>query len=216
MGFFNNKRNQRIIAGTIAVLFSGSYDSNNSFKFLVCSRRQVLMENISEGKMKWIKQLSLLLITLVLLTGSVQIFAASQSTEAKDDEVIKEGIFIGDVNVGKLTYKEAKKKIQDRVKELSDVKVTLNVNKNIIETTLKELGYKWSNSEVLDEAAGLGKSGNVIKRYKDELDLKNEGMKYTLNMDFKKESLKKKLKTECDPYNIKAEKCILRGYRSGL
>ena len=67
------------------------------------------MENISEGKMKWIKQLSLLLITLVLLTGSVQIFAASQSTEAKDDEVIKEGIFIGDVNVGKLTYKEAKK-----------------------------------------------------------------------------------------------------------
>ena len=52
------------------------------------------MENISEGKMKWIKQLSLLLITLVLLTGSVQIFAASQSTEAKDDEVIKEGIFI--------------------------------------------------------------------------------------------------------------------------
>lgn len=47
------------------------------------------MENISEGKMKWIKQLSLLLITLVLLTGSVQIFAASQSTEAKDDEVIK-------------------------------------------------------------------------------------------------------------------------------
>ena len=38
------------------------------------------MENISEGKMKWIKQLSLLLITLVLLTGSVQIFAASQST----------------------------------------------------------------------------------------------------------------------------------------
>ena len=125
------------------------------------------MENISEGKMKWIKQLSLLLITLVLLTGSVQIFAASQSTEAKDDEVIKEGIFIGDVNVGKLTYKEAKKNIQDRVKELSDVKVTLNVNKNIIETTLKELGYKWSNSEVLDEAAGLGKSGNVIKRYKE-------------------------------------------------
>ena len=84
MGFFNNKRNQRIIAG--------SYDSNNSFKFLVCSRRQVLMENISEGKMKWIKQLSLLLITLVLLTGSVQIFAASQSTEAKDDEVIKEAL----------------------------------------------------------------------------------------------------------------------------
>lgn len=59
--------------------------------------------------MKWIKQLSLLLITLVLLTGSVQIFAASQSTEAKDDEVIKEGIFIGDVNVGKLTYKESQK-----------------------------------------------------------------------------------------------------------
>ena len=151
------------------------------------------MENISEGKMKWIKHLGLLLITLMLLTGSVQIFAASQSTEAKDDEVIKEGIYIGDVNVGKLTYKEAKKKIQDRVKELSDVKVTLKVNKDTIETTLKELGYKWSNSEVLEEAAGLGKSGNVIKRYKDELDLKNEGMKYTLNMDFKKEDRKSTL-----------------------
>lgn len=174
------------------------------------------MENISEGKMKWIKHLGLLLITLMLLTGSVQIFAASQSTETKDDEVIKEGIYIGDVNVGKLTYKEAKKKIQDRVKELSDVKVTLNVNKDTIETTLKELGYKWFNSEVLDEAAGLGKSGNVIKRYKDELDLKNEGMKYTLNMDFKKESLKKKLKTECDPYNIKAKNASLEATGHGF
>lgn len=174
------------------------------------------MENILEGKMKWMKRLGFLLVTVMLLMGSVQVFAASEDTEGKNNEVIKEGVYIGDVNVGNLTYKEAKEAVQSKVKELSGAKVTLTVNNDTIDTTLKQLGYKWANSEVLDEAVELGKSGNIIKRYKDELDLKNEGMKYSLNMDFNESTLKKKLKSQCDPYNIEAQNASLEATGHGF
>ena len=174
------------------------------------------MENILEGKMKWIKRLSFLLVTVIFLMGSVQVFAASKNTDEKGEEIIKEGIYIGDVNIGKLTYREAKEEVQNKVKEILQTQVILTVNKDTVETTLKELGYKWSNSEVLDEAVELGKLGNIIKRYKDELDLKNEGMKYDLNMDFKKETLEKNLEIKCEPYNIKAKNASLQATGHGF
>lgn len=166
--------------------------------------------------MKWMKQLGFIIVFVVLLMCTVQTFAASRGTDTKSNEEIKEGVYIGGVDVSNLTYKEAEEAIQKKVKEATGVKVSLKVNNDIVETTLKELGYKWANKEVLDEAVELGKSGNVIKRYKDDLDLKKEGMKYDLKMDFNQDTLKKKLEKQCAPYNIEAKNASLKATGHGF
>ena len=60
--------------------------------------------------------------------------------------------------------------------------VTLDVNGKSVQTTLGNLGYKWSNKTVVDEAVNTGKIGNIIKRYKDGLDLQHNGMKFNVEI----------------------------------
>ena len=74
--------------------------------------------------MKWMKQLGFIIVFVVLLMCTVQTFAASRGTDTKSNEEIKEGVYIGDVDVSNLTYKEAEEAIQKKVKEATGVKVS--------------------------------------------------------------------------------------------
>ena len=64
--------------------------------------------------------------------------------------------------------------------------VKIDVNGTEVKTNLSDLGYKWTNKSVIEEAVGVGKSGNVIKRYKDGLDLKIKELSSNLNLELKK------------------------------
>ena len=61
------------------------------------------------------------------------------------------------------------------MKTKTNTKVQLRINKDKITTTLKNLGYKWENTELVEQVMEVGKQGNVIKRYKDSVDLKKNG-----------------------------------------
>lgn len=162
--------------------------------------------------MKGIKKAVVLALISISVIGIVHVFAASGDTEEK----IKEGIKINSVDVSNMSYDEAYATIEEIVDEKSDTKISIKVNDNIVETTLGKLGYKWMNDDVVDEAVGLGKTGSIIKRYKDELDLKSQGKNFDVEMDFNKEKLNKKLQKYCDEYNIEGQNASLKATGSGF
>lgn len=162
--------------------------------------------------MKRIKRFGIALVAIVLLIGTVQTFAASEDTE----DVVKEGIHIDSVNVGDMTYEEMEKAVEEIVNERIGAKVTLQINKDKVETTLKELGYNWNNKAVLDEAMKTGKQGNVIKRFKDGIDLKKKGKTFELEMAFNEKKLKATLETLCKPYNVEAKNASLKATGHGF
>lgn len=162
--------------------------------------------------MKGIRKAGVFIICMILCLGITQIFAASQETEEK----IKEGVSIDSVNVSDMSYDEAKEAVEELVEEKMNEKVTLTINKDQVTVTLKKLGYQWSNESVIDEAVGIGKSGNIIKRYKDDLDLKNQGKKFELEIGIEKETLKENLQTICEPYNVEAKNASLKATGSGV
>lgn len=49
------------------------------------------------------------------------------------------------------------------MKKKTNIKVQLRINKDKITTTLKDLGYKWENRELVEQVMEVGKQGNVIK-----------------------------------------------------
>lgn len=161
--------------------------------------------------MKGIKKAGILLVCIVVSLAAIQVFA-----ETKDEEKIKQGVTIDTLDVSGMTYDEAKASIEEIVEEKSKIKVSITVNDDVVDTTLGKLGYKWSNESVVEEAVQIGKSGSIIKRYKDELDLKNEGTKYELEMSLDQDTLRKKLEKVCDPYNIEAENASLKATGSGF
>ena len=65
----------------------------------------------------------------------------------------------------------------------------------------KDLGLSWANEEVVQEAAELGKSGNIIKRYKDKKDLENESRKYDIDYSVDRSSIQKVLEEKEDVFN---------------
>lgn len=162
--------------------------------------------------MKIIRRFGIMLASIVLLIGTVQTFAASEDTE----DVVKEGVHIDSVDVGHMTYDEMKDAVTDIVNERLSIKVTLQINNDKVDTTLEELGYGWNNEDVLDEAIRAGKQGNVIKRYKDSIDLKKKGKTFNLDMSFNEKGLKSAIKNICDPYNVEAKNATLKATGHGF
>lgn len=163
--------------------------------------------------MKGIRKSGIVIMCVVLLIGAVQIFAASDDTS---QEKIKHGVYIDSIDVSGMTYDEAEKAVEKIAGEKANVKVSIKVNDDVIETTLVRLGYKWVNKSVVHDAVELGKSGNIIKRYKDELELKNEGMKYELDMEVSQEDLRKNIEVLCEPYNVEAKNASMKAADSGF
>lgn len=144
--------------------------------------------------------------------GTVCVWAASEDAEEK----IKKGVSIDSVDVSGMTASEATKALKTVVSDKTATTVTLDVNGKSVQTTLGNLGYKWSNKTVVDEAVNTGKIGNIIKRYKDGLDLQHNGMKFNVEMSFNKDTLKKKLQTICAEYEIKAKNASLEATGHGF
>ncbi len=162
--------------------------------------------------MKRIKRAGIAVISVILLTGAVRVLAASEDVQDK----IKDGIVIGQIDVSGMTYDEAKDEVNKYVNKKTATKVMLQVNKDVVETSLKELGYRWSNKDIVKEAVTLGKCGSVIKRYKDALDIKNKGKKYEIELAFDPNVLEKRLKKICQPYNVKAKNASLKATGHGF
>ena len=97
------------------------------------------------------------------------------------DQTISQGVYIGDVDVSGMTQEEAKKAVEDDMSEAKAANITLKVDDQETVVSAGDLGLSWANEEVVQEAAELGKSGNIIKRYKDKKDLENESRKYDID-----------------------------------
>jgi len=102
------------------------------------------------------------------------------AAKEKTNDVIPDNVYIGEVAVGGMTSAEAKETVEDYVKENKDGDVVLTAGENSVTVKTSDLGLTWGNTQVVDEAVGIGKSGNLIKRYKDKKDLENQNKVYDI------------------------------------
>ena len=79
--------------------------------------------------------------------------------------VLPEGISAGSQSLAGMTAEEAKAAVEQYVDGLAGQKVILSVDGQDVETTARELGFHWSNTQAVDEAAGQYAGGSLIKQY---------------------------------------------------
>lgn len=122
-----------------------------------------------------------------------------QSIHIDPNVTINRGVYADDVDLSGLTYKEARSKIEDYVSSLRNKQVSLTSIKDRVTTvSAGDLGLKWSNSDILIEAVGLGKTGNVIARYKANKDLEVEHKVYDVRLTADKSYVRNVVQTESD------------------
>ena len=98
-----------------------------------------------------------------------QVQAASAE---ENNEVISEGVYAGEVELSGMTRAQAQTAIDRYYGDKGASLITVNVNDQKVTTTLNDLGYTYGGATAVEEALGLGKSGNLISRYKTQMDLK--------------------------------------------
>lgn len=156
-------------------------------------------------------------LALAVLFSIFAFILTVQPVQAKISDRIEDGIYVGDINVSGKSQDEARQAVEEYIEGLKEITVTLQVAEgNQAEVTFGELGFSWGNPEVIEEAAGLGKKGNVVQRYKALQDLQNENKIFELAYDLDKELIRQALIDKCEIYNVEAKNASLVKTGSGF
>src|SRR5699024_6143538 len=99
---------------------------------------------------------------------------------------------------------EARAEVEDYVEEMGTETLILNIGDNQLQTTLGDLGLSCTNMDVVEEAVQLGKTGNIIQRYKDRKDLEHENKNYQLEWTLDSDLVTEYVNSECTQFDQKA------------
>ncbi len=120
------------------------------------------------------------------------------------------GIYFDDINLSGRTYDEAIKLIKDKVRTMSGANITLNsIGDNSVIVTAAELGIKWEDDGTVADALYVGRSGNIVERYKERKDLEHDRKVYPLTLDFDKEEITSIVTEQGKLYDVEAQDATL-------
>lgn len=135
----------------------------------------------------------------VLFAGPVNVQAAATFN------TIEKGVFIGDMDVSGMTTLEAEEAVNEYINSLKQKEITWNaLNDNTVTVTAGDLGLKWQNKNIVDEAGKLGKSGNIVQRYKSLKDLEHQNEIFPLEISFDDAMIRTVINEQCLQYNVEA------------
>ncbi len=130
---------------------------------------------------------------------------------AQEENRILTGVYVEDMSLGGKTTEEARSMIEDYVNGVCGMMITLvAVDGNEVQITPADLGVYWSNPEVVEEAAGIGLTGNVVQRYKAAKDLEHQNKVFDLEFGVDESLVRQILTEQCAVYNLEAVDATLK------
>ncbi len=149
--------------------------------------------------------ISLICICVMAVAVGAGVTINTVASNNTSDNTISNGVYIAGINVSGMTEDEAFEVIDEYIAELSAKSITFNVDTNQVEVTASDLGIACTNIDVVHEAVELGKTGNIIQRYKALKDLENQPKEYELEIEFDKEKIANVISEKCSVYDEKAK-----------
>lgn len=145
-------------------------------------------------------------ISKLILCMSVFVLCFSVKVQAAEtDDTIKAGVYAGDIDLSGKTAVEAKAAVQYYVEELQSTEIVLEAaGGHEVSITAGDLGISWANTDLPEEAMQLGRTGNIIQRYKALKDLEYENYSFHIDLDFDVEAINTVLTEQCVKYDQKA------------
>ncbi|MDE7417723.1 MAG: VanW family protein [Lachnospiraceae bacterium] len=142
-------------------------------------------------------------LALMLSAVIAGTFQLGDAVAASSDDVILEGIYMGEISLAGMTADEAKAAVGAFVEELKSKNITFGApNDHYVAVMAGDLGLRWVNESDIDAAAALGKKGNIVKRYKAIQDLKHGNKVYDLQLSLDRELIRAVLEEQCAEYDV--------------
>jgi vancomycin resistance protein YoaR len=158
-------------------------------------------------KRKYIISTAILAVLLCTVVSVISLKAAT--TQSVPEDKFCSGIFVEDMDLSNMTLEEARESITAYIDDLKNKSVTVVVDGENIEISVNELGLECTNENIIEEAFNFGKTGNLIKRYKELKDLENEPVVYELEFTLDEAAANSVLAEKCAEYETPAQNATL-------
>ena len=176
-------------------------------KLLITDDKEVksIYREDQEGYMKMKKSKVTVFIAAAVATaaftffGTDNIFAKSQKTQT-----INDGVYIGSVDVGGMTKNEAKTALNDYIESIDNTTFTLQGANGSVDATAAEMSIKSDASAAVDEAMGVGRTGNLINRFVQSKKLENGEVSVNMHLSVDKEKTAQFLYDNKDKLDVEA------------
>ncbi len=146
----------------------------------------------------------------------MSVFLCGGNVYAAGEDTINTGIYAGDIDLSGKTKDEAEAAIDSYVKKLNGAEITLQAaGDKEVTVTAEELGVTWANTDLVEEAYGVGRTGNVIERYKLLKDLEQENLIFPIELEFDMQAINTVLVEKCEKYNVKPVNVSMKRLEDG-
>jgi vancomycin resistance protein YoaR len=143
------------------------------------------------------------------LTGICLLALALGMTVNAEEATILKGVKIDQVDVSGMTKTEAMAALADYETQLGEESLKLEIGDNELEVNLSEFGVTFDNTDAVEDALSIGRTGNIVKRYKDQKDLQSEGKTYSLSWKADEDLVRSYVESECTQFDQKAQNASL-------
>lgn len=141
-----------------------------------------------------------------------------QEVQARsEDKTILDGIYMDQLDLSGMTVEEATNTVNAFVNDVKQRVVTFGaVDEHYVAITAGDLSLTWTNPEVIEEAAGHGKEGNIVQRYKAIQDLKHGKKVYDLALSVDKNVIRTVMQEQCAEYDVPPMNATLKREGEGF
>lgn len=140
------------------------------------------------------------LVAAVICAAGVYV-GTTVHAQDNGERLIADNIYIGDIAVGGMTEAQANEAVESYVESLGDKQFTLTVDDQSVTATADDLGIAWSNPVIVKDAAGIGRTGNLIERYKSKKDLEHENLVFDIEYTADREKVRHYLEAHTQSMN---------------
>lgn len=130
--------------------------------------------------------------------------AAPVTMQASEADTIAEGVYIGNIYVGGMTETEAVAAVEAYIAQAGEAELMLCAGDRSISVPAESLGITFSEANVVGEAIDVGRSGSLIKRYKDKKDLEYGDKVIALELSVDSQAVSELLEEKASELNQEA------------
>ncbi|MCI5857280.1 MAG: VanW family protein [Agathobacter sp.] len=148
---------------------------------------------------QWMLAVAIMLAFMPATCGKDTVNAAQT-----EENRIADGIYIGKVNVSGMTEAEAEKAVDAYMESLRETTFTFTGPNGSMEATAEEMGVHADATDAIQEALTIAQGGNLISRYKEISDLKQNSIVLDLYPEVDKQATAQLIYAQIGKLNIEA------------
>ncbi len=152
------------------------------------------------------KKLRILAATVIVVVAGAFLLTNENlfKADVTEDTVIENGVYIGGIDVSGMNTEEATSAVNNYVEVIKTKSITLVGPKGNLSLTLENMGVSADTGAAVSEAVSVGKTGNLIKRFKELKDLENEHHVVDMGLSIDKQKTAEIINNKSSRINIKA------------